>query len=160
MLLRTDRTAGYANGSTGIVQEWFKDEAGEVVRVKCKLASKPAFSVYVVRQDSTWSLESTANSLVEARGEWKRRRNQFPLRATFAMTIRKSQGATLQAGGLYLPVAVQGHGDLYTAVARFQGFADVRVLACSHHDPDQPHAMFTPNIVHEELLIDIDGEEL
>lgn len=79
-------------------------------------------------------------------------RRQFPLRPSFAMTIRKSQGQTLQAGGLYLPSPVKAHGDLYVALTRFRQMRNLRVLALSHISPNDPAGMYTPNIVNKELL--------
>jgi len=46
------------------------------------------------------------------------RQRQFPLRPTFAMTINKAQGQTLQTVGVYLPKPVFCHGQLYVAFFR------------------------------------------
>jgi hypothetical protein len=45
-------------------------------------------------------------------------RRQFPLRPTFAMTINKAQGQTLQTMGVYLPKPVFCHGQLYVVFSQ------------------------------------------
>ncbi|CAF2751519.1 unnamed protein product [Rotaria sp. Silwood2] len=50
---------------------------------------------------------------------FKLRRHQFPIRLSFAMTIKKSQGQTFQQLGLLLPQPVFSHGQPYVAFSRF-----------------------------------------
>ena len=40
------------------------------------------------------------------------KRTQFPIRLSFAMTINKTQGQTLNFVGIYLPQSVFAHGQL------------------------------------------------
>ena len=46
------------------------------------------------------------------------RRLQFPLRPSFAMTINKSQGQSLEVVGLHLQTQCFSHGQLYVACSR------------------------------------------
>eukprot|EP01083_Nonionella_stella_P158388 515518_1 len=45
-------------------------------------------------------------------------RIQYPIQLAFAMTCNKAQGQTLKQLGLYLPIPVFTHGQLYVALSR------------------------------------------
>jgi hypothetical protein len=45
-------------------------------------------------------------------------RIMFPVQVSFAMTINKSQGQSLDFVGLYLPNPVFAHGQMYVAMSR------------------------------------------
>lgn len=45
-------------------------------------------------------------------------RRQFPVSLAFAMTINKAQGLEFQRVGLWLPVPVFAHGQMYVAFSR------------------------------------------
>ncbi|GFP97577.1 retrovirus-related pol polyprotein from transposon tnt 1-94 [Phtheirospermum japonicum] len=49
---------------------------------------------------------------------FKFQRRQFPLIICFEMTINKSQGQTLSNVGMYLPIPIFSHGQLYLAIFR------------------------------------------
>ena len=75
-------------------------------------------------------------------------RRQFPVQIAFAMTINKSQGQTLKHVGIYLPLPVFSHGQLYVALSRCPNFKNLNVFI--EHKPIRSH---TSNIVYKEVLI-------
>ena len=78
-------------------------------------------------------------------------RRQFPVRPAFAMTINKSQGQTLQRVGIYLPVPVFTHGQLYVAMSRVGLRAGVSIML-PHECRDENGVAHTPNVVYREIL--------
>ncbi|GFR68923.1 ATP-dependent DNA helicase PIF1 [Elysia marginata] len=75
------------------------------------------------------------------------KRRQYPLKPCYAMTINKSQGQTLQHVGIFLPVPVFTHGQLYVALSRTRNFDGITM---SLKDNREPH--FTDNIVYRFVL--------
>ncbi|GER24948.1 ATP-dependent DNA helicase PIF1 [Striga asiatica] len=59
------------------------------------------------------------------------KRTQFPVQLSFAMTINKAQGQTLDAVGIYLKEPVISHGQLYVALSRARTAANVNMLISS-----------------------------
>ena len=62
------------------------------------------------------------------------KRKQFPLRLSYAMTINKSQGQTLDIVGIFLPKPVFCHGQLYVALSRVTSYQGLRILI--QHDSE------------------------
>lgn len=152
MLLANDASEGFWNGSIGLVSSFEADDK-EVVAVHCTLMHGSGAGK-AVRVKRTTSYGRFPDVVREKMGHeyGRRRRVQFPIRPTFAMSISRARGMTLQAGAICLIDAVWAHGDLYTAISRFSAWAGVRILASSHCSPAEPAASFTPNIVHAALL--------
>jgi ATP-dependent DNA helicase PIF1 len=73
-------------------------------------------------------------------------RRQFSIRMTFAMTINKSQGQTLNNIGVYLPSPVYSHGQLYVVISRVTSSANIKIF--SGQGPDG----YMRNVVYKEVL--------
>ncbi|KAG7952067.1 hypothetical protein I3843_12G040700 [Carya illinoinensis] len=79
------------------------------------------------------------------------KRTQFPIRLSFAMSINKSQGQTLDLVGIYLPQPVFSHGQLYVALSREKTISAVKILI-RPISIEEPENNSTKNIVYTELL--------
>ena len=80
---------------------------------------------------------------------FKFKRQQFPVRLAFALSINKSQGQSVQHVGLYLRFPVFAHGQLYVALSRAMSSRNIKILL-----PEDAQESRTTNIVYSELLID------
>jgi ATP-dependent DNA helicase PIF1 len=98
MLLRNlDPTRGHCNGTRLIVtQLTTRIIDGEIITGKAK-----GTKVYISRIVTT---------SVETIWPFKLRWRQFPIKLSYAMTINKSQGQTLNTVGVFLPSPVFSHG--------------------------------------------------
>lgn len=75
------------------------------------------------------------------------KRQQFPLRLAFALTINKAQGQTLEKVGIYLKNPVFSHGQLYVALTRAKNVNGIKVFL----DPEKKTKK-TCNIVYHEMF--------
>lgn len=82
--------------------------------------------------------------------EWER--VQFPLQLCYAMTINKSQGQSLKYVGLYLPMSVFSHGEIYVAVSRVTASSGLRILIDSDRGGTNN---VTANVVFEEVFYNL-----
>eukprot|EP01083_Nonionella_stella_P040241 109334_1 len=55
-------------------------------------------------------------------------RFQYPLQLAFAISCNKSQGQSIKRLGLYLPVPVFAHGQLYTSLSRIKNRNNLNIL--------------------------------
>ncbi|XP_062182104.1 ATP-dependent DNA helicase PIF1-like [Phragmites australis] len=76
-------------------------------------------------------------------------RRQFPVKVSYAMTINKSQGQTLDNVGVYLKTPVFTHGQLYVAVSRMRSKKGLVILI---ENDDGSTGSRTKNIVYTEIL--------
>ena len=74
------------------------------------------------------------------------KRVKFLIRSAFAMTINKSQGATLKKVGLYLNDPVFTHGQLYVALSRVASLNDIKIATNSTIEG------VTRNVVYHEIF--------
>ncbi|KAG6714571.1 hypothetical protein I3842_05G208200 [Carya illinoinensis] len=79
------------------------------------------------------------------------KRTQFPIRLSFAMTINKAQGQTLDFVGIYLSQPVFSHGQLYVALSRIKTASTIKILIRSV-SIERSEKNCTKNIVYTELL--------
>ncbi|KAG2694740.1 hypothetical protein I3760_08G159300 [Carya illinoinensis] len=76
---------------------------------------------------------------------------QLPIKISFAMTINKSQGHTLDFVGIYLPQPVFCHGQLYAALSKAKSCSSIKVLIRPISN-DQSEESHIKNIVYRDLL--------
>ncbi|XP_074278500.1 uncharacterized protein LOC141602087 [Silene latifolia] len=76
--------------------------------------------------------------------------NQFPLKLSFAMTINKSQGQTLDQVAIYLPKPCFSHGQLYVGLSRARTSDKVTVVSASTDHASSQQSM--KNIVSYDVL--------
>ncbi|CAI8605461.1 unnamed protein product [Vicia faba] len=76
-------------------------------------------------------------------------RRQFPIIVSYAMTINKSQGQSLDNVGLYLPTHVFSHGQLYVTISRITTKSGLKILI---HDKQNAPCSTTTNVVYKEVF--------
>lgn len=77
------------------------------------------------------------------------KQRQFPISVSFAMTINKSQGQSLNRVGLFLPQPVFTHGQLYVAISRVTNRNGLKILIVNDKNRTQ---FLVKNIVYKEIF--------
>ncbi|KAM0844699.1 hypothetical protein ACQ4PT_056882 [Festuca glaucescens] len=137
MLLRNlSQSTGLCNGTRLIILEL----ADRVLKAVIITGSHVGDVVYIPRIELTTKKTKWPFILL---------RRQFPIRVSYAMTINKSQGQTLDSVGLYLKTPVFSHGQLYVAVSRVTSRQSLKILIV---DEDGTCGSQTKNVVYPEVF--------
>ncbi|KAL0696085.1 hypothetical protein Bca4012_063265 [Brassica carinata] len=82
---------------------------------------------------------------------FRMRRRQFRY-ISFAMTINKSQGQTLENVGLFLPRPVFSHGQLYVALSRVKSRSGLKILITGKEGKSETKTL---NVVYKQIFQNI-----
>ena len=141
MLLRNiDQEAGLCNGTRLKISKLGK----KVIEGITLRGSNPDQRILIHRMDMNPS---------ESRLPFKMQRRQFPIILSFAMTINKSQGQSLQKVGLYLTKPVFSHGQLYVALSRVRNIDGLKIVLGETTDTQT-----TTNVVYKEVFTNINNQ--
>lgn len=138
LLMNLNQRMGLCNGTRLIVNELFD----HVIETQIITENAIAEKVYIRRIKMIIVNETRDFHFVFCR-------KQFPVRLSYAMTMNKSQGQTLNMVGLYLPRPIFTHGQLYVAISRITSKSGLKILM---HDTDNTKKDCTDNIVYKEIL--------
>ncbi|XP_058776863.1 uncharacterized protein LOC131651212 [Vicia villosa] len=137
MLMRNlDQSQGLCNGTRLIVTRL----ANHVIEARIISGKNIGNLFYIPRMSMSPS---------ESPWPFKLIRRQFPIIVSYAMTINKSQGQSLDTVGLYLPTPVFSHGQLYVAISRVTNKNGLKILI---HDNDNVPLSTTTNVVYKEVF--------
>ncbi|KAL7120574.1 hypothetical protein ACP275_02G130000 [Erythranthe tilingii] len=137
MLLRNiDQSNGLCNGTRLTITRL----GNRVLEAKIISDSNVGQKVFIPRLSLTPS---------DSRIPFHFQRRQFPIVLSFAMTINKSQGQSLQNVGLYLEKPIFSHGQLYVAISRVTSRKGLKILIV---DKEGNTSKNTTNVVYKEVF--------
>ncbi|XP_058727581.1 uncharacterized protein LOC131599128 [Vicia villosa] len=140
MLMRNiDQSEGLCNGTRLIVTKM----ANHVIEAQIMGGKGHGKLTYIPRMDMSPS---------QSPWPFKLSRRQFPIIVSYAMTINKSQGQSLDSVGLYIPKDVFSHGQLYVAISRVTSKKGIKILI---HDENNKPKSSTANVVYKEVFANI-----
>jgi ATP-dependent DNA helicase PIF1 len=137
MLTRNiDQTDGLCNGTRLVVTKL----AVHVIEARIIGGTHHGHSLYIPRFDMSPS---------QSPWPFKLSIRQFPIIVSYAMTINKSQGQSLDYVGIYLPRPVFSHDQIYVAVSRVKSKQGIKLLI---HDEKNEPKQTTTNVVYKEVF--------
>ncbi|XP_058752650.1 uncharacterized protein LOC131625837 [Vicia villosa] len=137
MLMRNiDQSEGLCNGTRVMITKM----ANHVIEARVMVGKGYGNLVYIPRMDMSPS---------QSPWPFKLKRRQFPIVVSYAMTINKSQGQSLDTVGLYLPRDVFTHGQIYVAISRVTTKEGIKILVYDEHDKLKST---TTNVVYKEVF--------
>ncbi|XP_057744772.1 uncharacterized protein LOC130962595 [Arachis stenosperma] len=140
MLIRNiDHSAGLCNGTRLVITRL----GNKVIEAKVLSGSNIGEKVFIPRMTLTPS---------DGKLPFKFQRRQFPLMLSYAITINKSQGQSLNHVGLLLKQPVFTHGQLYVAVSRVTNKDGLKIIIS--HDQSN-NSTSTYNVVYQEVFRNI-----
>ncbi|XP_058726700.1 ATP-dependent DNA helicase pfh1-like [Vicia villosa] len=140
MLMRNiDQLEGMCNG-TGVM---ITKMGNHVIEAKIMAGKCCGNLVYIPRMDMSPS---------QSPWPFKLKRRQFAIIVSYAMTINKSQGQSLDTVRLYLPRDVFTHGQIYVALSRVTTKQGIEILV---YDEIDKLKSTTTNIVYKEVFHNI-----
>ncbi|XP_058741412.1 uncharacterized protein LOC131613789 [Vicia villosa] len=137
MLMRNiDQSEGLCNGTRVMITKM----TNHVIEARVMVGKGYGNLVYIPRMDMSPS---------QSPWPFKLKRRQFPIVVSYAMTINKSQGQSLDTVGLYFPRDVFTHGQIYVAISRVTIKQGIKILV---YDENDKFKSTTTNVVYKEVF--------